>query len=190
MGGRGHAGDDADGGKGRLNFLYLPLTFTNSLRQLILKGASMDKSTQDKRLNNDHIVTARSSRRRLFLKLLGGGVLGAMVVAASIGGIERAEANDFEPLWNSALVLIGNSPGNQNPSSFIQCPLFFDNGQFADAFHTLDLSHLQTTRAVGRSSTLTTLLYLTFRIRSGTREAGPDASGHGPRPRGLSSPRG
>ena len=38
-------------------------------------------------------------------------------------------------------MLIGNSPADQSPSPVIQCPLFFDNGHFASAFHTLDLSN-------------------------------------------------
>ena len=108
----------------------------------------MDKSTQDKHLTDEQIVTAQSSQRRLFLKLLGGGVLGATAVAAGIGDIDQAEANQFEPLWNSARVLIGHSPADQSPDPFIECPLFFDNGHFAHAFHTLDLSDLPTTGEV------------------------------------------
>jgi hypothetical protein len=113
----------------------------------------MDKSTQDKHLTDDQIVTAPSSGRRSFLKLLGGGVLGATAMAAGIGGIERAEANQVEPLWNSAQVFIGNSPAEQSPSPSITCPLFFDNGHFANAFHTLDLSDLQTTGKVSGTVT-------------------------------------
>jgi hypothetical protein len=78
----------------------------------------------------------------LFLKLLGGGVLGATGVAAGIGGIERAEAKNVAPLWNSAKVFIGNSLADQDPSPLIECPLFFDNGHFANASHTLDLTDL------------------------------------------------
>ena len=91
---------------------------------------------------------AGGSGRRLFLKLLGGGVLGSTAIAAGIDGVNAQialEAGDaFEPLWDSARVLIGNSPADQNPSSVISCPLFFDNGDFANAFHTLDLSLLRT----------------------------------------------
>jgi hypothetical protein len=76
--------------------------------------------------------------RRYFLKLLGGGVLGSTSMGAGIGGVEGKEA--FQPLWNSAQVFVGNSPVDQSPSTFIQCPLFFDNGHFANGFHTLDLS--------------------------------------------------
>jgi hypothetical protein len=109
----------------------------------------MDNGTLDKRLTDDQIVTAPLSRRRLFLKLLGGGVLGATAVAAGIGRTERAEARQqFEPLWNSAQVLIGNSPVDQTPDSSIECPLFFENGHFANAFHGLDLSNLPTTGQV------------------------------------------
>ena len=112
----------------------------------------MDRSTQDERTTDDQIVTGRSSRRRLFLKLLGGGALGATAVAAGIGRIGRAEAkhdaNHFEPLWKSAQVLIGNSPADQSPSPFINCPLFSEDGHFANAFHALDLSDLATTGEV------------------------------------------
>ena len=102
----------------------------------------MDKSTRDKRNTDGQNITVPSRPRRSFLRLLGSGVLGATGIAAGIGGIERAEASEFEPLWNSAQVLIGNSPTDQSPSPVIQCPLFFDNGHFAHASHTLDLSNL------------------------------------------------
>ena len=101
----------------------------------------MDTSTRHTRNSDGPIVRVRSNERRSFLRLLGGSILGATGVAF-IGGIERVEASAFEPLWNSAQVLVGNSPTDQIPSPVIQCPLFFDNGHFADAFHTLDLSNL------------------------------------------------
>ena len=97
----------------------------------------------DTRLADDQIVTA-ASHRRSFLTALGGSVLGATAMAAGIGSAEAKPP--FEPLWGSARVLIGHSPGDQIPNTFIQCPLFFDNGQFAYAYHTLDLSNLQTPR--------------------------------------------
>jgi hypothetical protein len=99
----------------------------------------MAPNTRNLRNIENPIVTAQCNHRRSFLRLLGGGVLGAAGVAAGIG---RAEAQTFEPLWNSAQVLIGHSPADQSPSPVIQCPLFFDNGHFASAFHTLDLSDL------------------------------------------------
>jgi len=98
----------------------------------------MAQSTRNKGNIDDPIVKAQCSHRRSFLRLLGGGVLGAAGVAAGIG---RAEAQWFEPLWNSAQVLIGHSPADQSPSPVIHCPLFFENGHFTGAFHTLDLSH-------------------------------------------------
>ena len=96
------------------------------------------------------MTAAPSSGRRSLLKLLGGGLLGATAMAAGVGGIKRAQAkeDEFQPLWSSALVLIGNSPADQNPSSFIKCPFFFANGRFANAFHTLDLSNLRLTGRV------------------------------------------
>jgi hypothetical protein len=97
----------------------------------------------DTRLADDQIVTA-SSHRRSFLTALGGSALGATAMAAGIGFAEAKPL--FEPLWGSARVLIGNSPEDQIPNTFIECPLFFDNGHFAHAFHTLDLSNLQTPR--------------------------------------------
>lgn len=97
---------------------------------------------------DDKTEAARPSRRRSFLKLMTGSFLGAAGLATGIVRIARAEANQFEPLWKSAKVLIGNSPNEQSPSPFIECPLFFVNGQFANASHTLDLSNLQTTGEV------------------------------------------
>ncbi|MBK8211966.1 MAG: hypothetical protein IPK78_20535 [Rhodospirillales bacterium] len=109
----------------------------------------MDESTQDRRFTDGLIVAAQSSRRRLFLKLLGGGVLGATTAAAGIGGIDRAEANpQFSPIWKSAKILVGNSPADQSPRQSITCPLFFESGEFSNAFHTLDLSKLPTTGKV------------------------------------------
>jgi hypothetical protein len=99
----------------------------------------MDKSTNEKRLTDDQIVIAPSRQRRSFLKFLGGSVFGATAVAGSIGRIEGAEL--FKPLWNSAQVFIGNSPSEQVPGPKIICPMFFDNGHFANASHSLDLTN-------------------------------------------------
>jgi len=91
-----------------------------------------------------------SSRRR-FLRSLGGGVLGATTITAFGDRAQAAATSGPEPLWDSAEILIGNSLQEQTPSPFIRCPLFFDNGHyghFANAFHTLDLSELQTTGRV------------------------------------------
>jgi hypothetical protein len=96
------------------------------------------------------MTAAPSSERRSLLKLLGGGFLGATAMAAGVDGIKRAQAEEeeFQPLWSSALVLIGNSPADQSPSSVIKCPFFFENGRFANAFHTLDLANLRMTGRV------------------------------------------
>lgn len=114
----------------------------------------MEESMQNKRITDNRINTAWSIRRRFFLKLLSGSILGAAGVAAGIGRIKQAEANQFEPLWNSAEVFIGNTPVEQSPSPIIECPLFFANGHFANASHILDLSNLQTTGEVRGTMTL------------------------------------
>jgi hypothetical protein len=98
----------------------------------------------DKRLADDRIVTAPSSGRRSFLKALGSGVIGATAVAAGIGSAEAKEL--FDPLWDSSRVLIGQSPSDQIPNSFIKCPLFHPDGHFAHAYHTQDFSNLQRPR--------------------------------------------
>jgi hypothetical protein len=111
------------------------------------------------------MTAASSGGRRSFLKLLGSGLLGATAMTAGVGGIERAQAKDeeFPRLWKSALVLIGNSPADQYPSSVIKCPFFFENGQFANAFHTLDLSMLRITgRVTGSISYQNDTIYPDF----------------------------
>jgi hypothetical protein len=111
------------------------------------------------------MITAPSSGRRSVLKLLGGGFLGATAAVAGVGGFRGAQAkeDEFPPLWGSALVWIGNSPADQYPSSVIKCPFFFENGQFANAFHTLDLSMLRITgRVTGSISHLNDTIYPDF----------------------------
>jgi len=95
----------------------------------------MNKSTQGNHIFDD---------RRNFLKLPGSGVVRAPALSAEIGGTEAKEA--FPPLWNSAQVFVGNSVLDQSPNTFIQCPMFFDNGHFANAFHTLDLCQVHDSR--------------------------------------------
>jgi hypothetical protein len=96
------------------------------------------------------MITAPSSGRRSVLKLLGGGFLGATAAVAGVGGIRGAQAkeDEFPPLWGSALVWIGNSPADQYPSPVIRCPFFFEDGRFANAFHTLDVANLRMTGRV------------------------------------------
>jgi len=111
------------------------------------------------------MITAPSSGRRSVLKLLGGGFLGATAAVAGVGGIRGAQAkeDEFPPLWGSALVWIGNSPADQYPSSVIRCPFFLENGRFADAYHTLDLSNLRFTgRVTGSISHLNDTIYPDF----------------------------
>jgi hypothetical protein len=121
---------------------------------LMLKGTDMDQNLEGRPQRDAQLVSEPSPQRRSLLKMLGGGVIGAAVLAGGLDDRGRAmaavspAAGDFEPLWNSALVLIGNSPANQTPSPFIKCPLFFENGHYAEASHTLDLSNLQTTGKV------------------------------------------
>ena len=111
------------------------------------------------------MITAPSSGRRLFLKLLGGGFLGATAAAVGVNAINGAQAKEeeFPPLWGSALVWIGNSPADQYPSSVIRCPFFSEDGRFADAFHTLDLSNLRLTgRVTGSISHKNDTIYPDF----------------------------
>jgi hypothetical protein len=96
---------------------------------------------------------------------LGGGFLGATAAVAGVGGIRGAQAkeDEFPPLWSSSLVWIGNSPADQYPSSVIRCPFFLENGRFADAYHTLDLSNLRLTgRVTGSISHLNDTIYPDF----------------------------
>ena len=77
-----------------------------------------------------------------------GGLIASMLTLPLSFATRPASARAFEPLWRSARVLIGNSPADQVPSPFIECPLFHENGKFAEGFHTLDLSNLPTTGEV------------------------------------------
>ena len=88
-------------------------------------------------------------------------------MAAGVDGIEQAQAQaaeeEFPRLWGSALVWIGNSPADQSPSPVIKCPFFLENGQFANAFHTLDLANLRMTgRVTGSISHQNDTIYPDF----------------------------
>jgi hypothetical protein len=77
------------------------------------------------------------------------------VLLPSIALSDPAEAAGKERIsriWNSAEVLIGNSPAEQIPSPIITCPFFFPNGSFAKASHTLDLSGLASGTVKGNIS--------------------------------------
>jgi hypothetical protein len=118
-------------------------------RNIVSGNVDIKKISSAKRsAANVKIDTERSNERRSFLKLLSCSALGAAGVAVGIGSIERAEATQLEPLWHAAKILVGNSLADQPPSTFIECPLFFENGQFANASHILDVSNFHTTGEV------------------------------------------
>ena len=57
----------------------------------------------------------------------------------------------------------GKASADQYPSSVIRCPFFLENGRFADAYHTLDLSMLRITgRVTGSISHLNDTIYPDF----------------------------
>ncbi len=90
--------------------------------------------------------------RRHFLRTSGAA---AAVLLPSFGFADPAQAAGKERLsriWNSADVLIGNSPTEQDPSAIITCPFFLPNGRFANASHTLDLSGLPSGPVTGNIS--------------------------------------
>jgi len=86
------------------------------------------------------VVSDSQDRRRLFMKSLGAGVIGAAAVAAGVSGSERVAAGQSAPDSSAADVFIGKSVAAQEPAHTIECPLFFMNGQAAGASHTLDVS--------------------------------------------------
>lgn len=97
-----------------------------------------------KNTTNDMMNSSVASERRSFLKAVSGGIVGASVLAAGAGNVNADPVKKYEPLWQSGLVLIGNSVEPQTPSFTIECPMFYANGHFADASHSLDLSNLPT----------------------------------------------
>jgi len=80
--------------------------------------------------------------RRHFLRT--SGAVGAALLP-SLVFLDPAQATGRERvprIWDSADILIGNSPVEQAPSPIITCPMFLPDGRFAQASHTLDLSGL------------------------------------------------
>jgi hypothetical protein len=104
----------------------------------------MDVNTHVNGLSGDPVVSVPAGSRRSFLKNLGGGAIAATALAAGTGGLQAKPA--FAPLWDSGQVFIGNSAQEQIPNSVIQCPMFFPNGDFAHAYHGLDLSNPKAVR--------------------------------------------
>jgi hypothetical protein len=81
--------------------------------------------------------------RRHFLRT--SGAVGAVLLPSLVfSDLAQAAGKERVPrrIWSSAAILIGNSPADQVPSPIITCPMFFPDGRFADASHTLDLSGL------------------------------------------------
>lgn len=105
----------------------------------------MDQSKNSADTQN---ITNTGSQRRSFLKVVGGGIVGASAMAVGAGTIYAEPAKKYEPRWQSGLVLIGHSIAPQKPSLYIECPMFFVNGHFADASYSLDLTNLETTGEV------------------------------------------
>lgn len=65
-------------------------------------------------------------------------LLGAVLAPAVVAPAARA-AEQGSRIWQSAEVLIGQSEADQVPATSIRCPLYFANGQYANASHGLDL---------------------------------------------------
>jgi hypothetical protein len=80
--------------------------------------------------------------RRHFLRT--SGAVGAVLLPSLVLS-DRAQATGrerFPKIWDSADILIGNSPADQAPGLSITCPMFLPGGRFANASHSLDLSGL------------------------------------------------
>jgi hypothetical protein len=87
--------------------------------------------------------------RRHFLRT--SGAAGAALLPSLVFS-DLAQAAGKEPvpkIWKSAEILIGNSPADQIPGPIITCPMFFPDGRFAKASHTLDLSGLASGTVAG-----------------------------------------
>jgi hypothetical protein len=80
--------------------------------------------------------------RRHFLRT-SGAAAAALLPSLAFSDLAQAAGKErLARIWNSAEILIGNSPADQVPSPIITCPFFLPNGQPANASHTLDLSAL------------------------------------------------
>src|SRR5262249_54738850 len=93
-------------------------------------------------------MRALDNTRKIGRREVTGGLIASILTLPITLMTTAASARDYRPLWRSARVLIGNSPEDQAPSPIITCPMFFENGKFADGFHTLDLSNLEATGQV------------------------------------------
>ena len=90
--------------------------------------------------------------RRHFLRTSGAAAAALLPSLAFSDPAQAAGKERVSRIWNSADILIGNSPADQVPSPIITCPFFFPNGRFANASHTLDLSGLASGTVTGNIS--------------------------------------
>jgi hypothetical protein len=65
-------------------------------------------------------------------------LLGALVAPTVLAPAAWAAAQGSR-IWQSAEILVGQSEADQAPATSIRCPLYFANGQYANASHSLDL---------------------------------------------------
>ena len=80
--------------------------------------------------------------RRHFLRT-SGAAAAALLPSIALSDPAQAAGNErVSRIWNSADILIGNSPADQLPNLIITCPFFLPTGQPVNASHTLDLSGL------------------------------------------------
>jgi hypothetical protein len=80
--------------------------------------------------------------RRHFLRT-SGAAGAALLPSLVVSGSAQAAGKEHVPrIWDSAEILIGQSPADQAASPIITCPMFLPSGRFANASHTLDLSGL------------------------------------------------
>ena len=90
--------------------------------------------------------------RRHFLRTSGAAAAALLPSIALLDPAQAAGKERVSRIWNSADILIGNSPVDQDPSPIITCPFFSPNGRFANASHTLDLSGLASGTVTGNIS--------------------------------------
>jgi hypothetical protein len=96
--------------------------------------------------------TMNDLSRRHFLRT-SGAAAAAVLPSLAFSNLAQAVGKErIARIWNSADVLIGNSPADQVPGPIITCPFFLPNGHPANASHTLDLSDLASGTVKGNIS--------------------------------------
>jgi hypothetical protein len=63
----------------------------------------------------------------------------AALAAPAVLAPAALAASPGSRIWSSAEILVGQSEADQAPATSIRCPLYFANGHYADASHSLDL---------------------------------------------------